>query len=128
MEASDILWALIIALPDNCGPQTRPREFSETARKIGKSTISRGCSFFRLFIEKTSLALNVALTGRGYLLPASSPGEESLSRRTLGEKFLFFYERIASGEEVALYNFMRAFRVRNSLSFHPLSSRARTPP
>lgn len=32
-EASDILFALIIALPDNCGSQTRPREFSETTCK-----------------------------------------------------------------------------------------------
>jgi len=59
----------------------------QRVKKGGKST-SSGCSFFRPFIVgKTSLALNVALTGRGYLLlPASSPGGKSLSWGTLGEK------------------------------------------
>lgn len=32
-EASDILFTLIIALSDNCGSQTRPREFNETTWK-----------------------------------------------------------------------------------------------
>lgn len=108
-EVSDILFTLIIALSDNCGSQTRPREFNETTwkKKSGKST-SSGCSFFRLFIvEKTSLALNVALTGRGYLLlSASFPGGESLSWRTLGEKVFTSVPR-ESGEEKSRYIILR---------------------
>jgi hypothetical protein len=58
-----------------------------------------------------SLALNVALTARGDA--RAHPRTRDLYRRggkgTLGEKFL--REHRAGGEEVALYNFTRAFRV-----------------